>query len=484
MKQGFTAANSYALALYTLAFIVGEISHFMIGVLTRDVARDIGYGDFACYAKEDNSSMQSNCSDFKNQQICEALPYCEYLRNGQGYDYLILAGPTFVAVFTVSGIIMGYLADKVPRPQLLAICVLLFSTCGSLIGIATEYWHLVILRMGIAAGEAACRPSSGSLIAEMFDTSTRGVANGIFSWGVYIGYGLTFTLGNYLAPADLLGFGWRAAFVVGCAPGVIVALFLFFLKDPRSKIAALDGEDKPSTEEKSGAKEEIKKGRRRSVIKRQEKQYFKTLFYALIQPTMILLFVAAAFRHTGGYTWAYNTQVYLQQYYPEYNPGLWLTMCSIFGGSFGVFFGGLLSDIVVKKLGLHSRLWILSLSTLIAAPLAVGVLSVEPPYAFLFLLAYYFFAETWFAVLFTVLVEIVPAEVRSVSIAVFLFLMNNVGGNLPVLSQLVTEKFDDLRKSLFIFWPGFVAASGILFFVSSIPLWTASKNPKDNNNTK
>jgi hypothetical protein len=34
------------------------------------------------------------------------------------------------------------------------------------------------------------------VIAELFDASTRGVANGIFSWGVYIGYGLTFTLVN------------------------------------------------------------------------------------------------------------------------------------------------------------------------------------------------------------------------------------------------------------------------------------------------
>ena len=71
------------------------------------------------------------------------------------------------------------------------------------------------------------------MIAEMFDVSTRGVANGIFSWGVYIGYGLCFTLGNYVGPADILGYGWRSAFVVGCAPGIVVAVLLFFVADPR-----------------------------------------------------------------------------------------------------------------------------------------------------------------------------------------------------------------------------------------------------------
>ena len=52
----------------------------------------------------------------------------------------------------------------------------------------------------------------------MFDSSTRGVANGIFSWGVYIGYGMTFLLGNYVGKMQLFGDyveGWRAAFIIG-----------------------------------------------------------------------------------------------------------------------------------------------------------------------------------------------------------------------------------------------------------------------------
>ena len=48
------------------------------------------------------------------------------MHNGQGLDYLILAGTYFILVFTVSGILMGYLADKVHRPHLLSACVALF----------------------------------------------------------------------------------------------------------------------------------------------------------------------------------------------------------------------------------------------------------------------------------------------------------------------------------------------------------------------
>ena len=70
----------------------------------------------------------------------------------------------------------------------------------------------------------------------------------------------------------------------------------------------------------------------------------------------------------------------------------------------------------------------------------------------------HFSAETWFSILFTVLVEIVPPEVRSASIAIFLFLMNNVGGNLPLTVDPVTQA-TNLRSALYIFWPGSVALS-------------------------
>ena len=67
----------------------------------------------------------------------------------------------------------------------------------------------------------------------------------------------------------------------------------------------------------------------------------------------------------------------------------------------------------MKFLGLPSRLWLLASCTLIAAPLAVGTLYFPPPWAFICLIIYYFFAETWFAVLFTVIVEIVDPEVTT-----------------------------------------------------------------------
>ena len=64
----------------------------------------------------------------------------------------LLAGPAFIGVFTVSGVAFGLLADMLPRPQLFAAGVLAFSLAISGTGMASRYWHLVTLRMLLAAG--------------------------------------------------------------------------------------------------------------------------------------------------------------------------------------------------------------------------------------------------------------------------------------------------------------------------------------------
>ena len=55
---------------------------------------------------------------------------------------------------------------------------------------------------------------------------SRGMANGIFSWGVYFGYGLAYIYGQYLTKADVLDQGWRSSYVIGGAPGIVIGLLI------------------------------------------------------------------------------------------------------------------------------------------------------------------------------------------------------------------------------------------------------------------
>ena len=106
---------------------------------------------------------------------------------------------------------------------------------------------------------------------------------------------------------------------------------------------------------------------------------------------------------------------------------------------------------------------------LIAAPLAAGVLLLDPPYSFICLLGAYLFAEMWFGILFAILVELVPASVCSFTVAIFLFVMNNVGGNLPVIVDPM-RKWIGFRQALLIVYPGFYALSALLFALTGFAL--------------
>ena len=54
---GFTKSNSFTLGLLTMAFVIGEISHFLIGVVRQDMARSIHFGDKSCL-EHSNASLR------------------------------------------------------------------------------------------------------------------------------------------------------------------------------------------------------------------------------------------------------------------------------------------------------------------------------------------------------------------------------------------------------------------------------------------
>ena len=46
---------------------------------------------------------------------CLSSPNCLWDYTGLGLDYQILAGPSFIGVFTVSGVLVGLLGDWISR---------------------------------------------------------------------------------------------------------------------------------------------------------------------------------------------------------------------------------------------------------------------------------------------------------------------------------------------------------------------------------
>ena len=67
--SGYNWKNSYTLFLLTVAYIFGEIAHYLIGTLPLQMSRDVGFGDYACYDKEDLTNPKSaKCSSYTTNQ--------------------------------------------------------------------------------------------------------------------------------------------------------------------------------------------------------------------------------------------------------------------------------------------------------------------------------------------------------------------------------------------------------------------------------
>ncbi|RXG51418.1 hypothetical protein Avbf_09958 [Armadillidium vulgare] len=151
MEDGEVKRRWPTLIILTLVYVVGELSHFLLGIVTRPMSQDIHYGTMECLSNTDAQVKLNVC------ETIGSLPNtndsaCVWDYSGLGLQYQILAGPSFIGVFTVSGIIIGMAADRYSRHHVLTLFLLLLVVCTSLTGAASQYWHLVVLRMGIGAG--------------------------------------------------------------------------------------------------------------------------------------------------------------------------------------------------------------------------------------------------------------------------------------------------------------------------------------------
>ena len=104
-----------------------------------------------------NSSYSIHSLQILSVIFFQTSTQCEWNYNGRGYEAQILAGPAWVAVFTITGLLIGFASDRIRessfgRHRLMAFGFFVFSICLLLMGCSQYYWQLVLLRMGIAVG--------------------------------------------------------------------------------------------------------------------------------------------------------------------------------------------------------------------------------------------------------------------------------------------------------------------------------------------
>ena len=109
----------YSLALMTVAYITGEVAHFLINTTGRAVAREVHFGELACFPSTNSTTNSTECSAAESEEACSRVG-CSWDYSGLGLEYQVLAGPAFVAVFSVSAVVLAVASDRlaaVPRTK-------------------------------------------------------------------------------------------------------------------------------------------------------------------------------------------------------------------------------------------------------------------------------------------------------------------------------------------------------------------------------
>ncbi len=146
-----------------------------------------------------------------------------------------LLGSVFMLVHLAASPFAGYFGDRRQRRFLIAGGVFLWSlaTIGS--GLAGSYSSLLLMRALVGIGEAGYATVAPAMIADLFSEDRRGRMLAFFYVAIPVGTALGYLVGGSIAEH----YGWRWAFFVAGAPGLIATVVA--LKLPEPERGASDG---------------------------------------------------------------------------------------------------------------------------------------------------------------------------------------------------------------------------------------------------
>ena len=330
-------------------------------------------------------------------------------------EFGAIGGLAFALLYSALGIPLAYLADRTSRSGVIAGSLAVWSAFTALCGAATGYWQLFLCRLGVGVGEAGGVAPAYALISDYFPPERRARAMAIYSLGVPIGLAGGTLLGAYVA--SLLG--WRGAFVVMGAAGLILA-----------PVLRLGVRDLPRG---SAATQQAPLGQVFPLLARK--------------PAFWLLAFASSASSLIGYGLAlWVPSVMMRSFHLDLlTTGKFLSSLLLVGGSIGVFAGGWFAD----RLGTMDRSWYAKLPAiawLLTIPTyAGGLLSPSLWIAWPLLLIANGLAILWLGPVTTAVQHLAPRPMRSTAAASFLLINNLIG--LGAGPLLIGRLSDALKQS-------------------------------------
>lgn len=345
----------------------------------------------------------------------------------------VLTGLAFALFYTVLGLPIARLAEKADRVKIISVAVGFWSVCTIACGFAANFVQLLLARIGVGVGEAGCTPPAHSLISDYTPVEKRASAIAFYSMGIPFGSLAGMALGGIIADS----YGWRAAFFVAGAPGVLLALLAWLtLPEPRRKSAPVATKDQPSLMD--------------AVRELSRKPAFIWMSLAAAINAMV------AYGHISFYGSFFlrNHGAGLQGLADSFNgvlgtqlgaigfTGLALGLLIGIFGAVGTFLGGQLADRYVAKdarayAGLPAIAALIGFPPFLLAMLTGSTLLSLAALAMVTLLS-----SVWYGPVFACAQSLVSPRTRATASAVILFVINLIGLGLgPLAAGLISDAF-------------------------------------------
>ena len=348
----------------------------------------------------------------------------------------LLSGMAFALFYATLGIPIAALADRTSRRSVLAAAAALWSGATALCGMASNFWFLLLARVGTAVGEAGGTPASQALISDYFPLRERGLALSLFALGVPFGAMLGSGLGGWSNDR----FGWRVTFMLVGLPGLLVALLVrATVKEPRRGQS-----DKLSA----------------SAAKSATPKLSEALKYLWGRPSFRHMAIAAGLHSMVWYAGSQLNASFLQRshHMTSAQAGFWLAVFSG-TGAVGTLLGGYLSDRLSVRLGDRRwYMWVPGWATIAMLPfqfssyLAGSLWVVVPSFIMMLIFGSMFFGPS-----FAMSQGLATLRTRAVATSLTLFTQTLIGLGLgPLLAGAISDYLhptvgaDSLRYGLVI----------------------------------
>jgi MFS family permease len=342
-----------------------------------------------------------------------------------------LIGPAFAIFYTIAGLPLGWLADRVSRVSLIVVGQVFWSLASMSFGLGRTFRELALARIGVGVGEASLSPAAYSIIADLFPLERLGRALSVYSMGIHLGGGLASVLGGFVIDwageaasirLPLVGERhlWQVVFFVVALPTIpLTILLLATFREPKRRESAARSEALSTS---SG----------------DFRRYFRANAGAFLCHNFG--FGLLALSGYGALSWIPELFVRVHGWDRAF-VGKAVGLNSMVVGVAGLYFGGFVGDLLARRGRTDSKILVGLLAVLVWLPFGLFL-----PFASGGALAFALWVPMTFAAAMpwgaaaAAIQEAVPNQMRGQAAAVFLFVINLVGLGLgPQILPLLTD---------------------------------------------